>query len=218
MLKELIHKYCNTSFIHKIYFHKEDGEKINQRFTFSSAKGYLDEYLGFYKSLDDFDDVIRLSCLGIFEFNYGGEIYRVRHPHQHHYKNFNGEERGVELIKLHEMSTKLLKCSYSISQSRVFEDIFEIVKHEKINGFGPLAVYDTSVRIGMSMNIRPSNVYLHAGAQKGMANLEEKTFVSLGTSEMDSVSLEILPEELRTLHPIQIENFLCLYKDDFKLL
>ncbi|WP_188014974.1 hypothetical protein [Vibrio harveyi] len=218
MLEKLVYKYSNTPFTPKMKFHRENGEKLEQVFRFSSAKGYLDEYLNFYKSLDDFESVIRLSCLGIFEFSYGGKTIRVRHPHQQHYKNFMGEDRGIEVSKLHDMSTKLLNCSFVLSQTESFEDIFEIVKREKVHGFGPLAIYDTSVRIGASRNIAPTSVYLHAGAQRGMTNLEDKALVSSGVSEKISVPLSDLPDALQPLHPIQIENFLCLYKDEFKSL
>ena len=116
------------------------------------------------------------------------------------------------------MSNKLLKYSFVLSQAENFEDIFEIVKREKIHGFGSLAIYDTSVRIGSSRNIAPTSVYLHAGARKGMMNLENKALVPFGMSEKISVPLTDLPDELQLLHPIQIENFLCLYKDEFKSL
>jgi hypothetical protein len=215
LLDELVYKYCNIPFTPKMDFYDENGINLGRDFTFSSAKNYLDEYLNFYLKLNDLESVIRLSCLGLFDISNDDRIYRVRHPHQHHYINFKGEERGIEVSKLHEMSDNLLKCFSTLYQANTFEDIFEIIKSEKIHGFGPLAIYDTSVRIGFSRKIYPNNVYLHAGAQKGMSNLERKGFVPSRISERSTVPLNKIPEELKLLNPIQIENFLCLYKDHF---
>ncbi len=217
MLEKLVQKYGSTPFRPKMNFYREDGIKISKKFTFTSAKDYLDDYLNYYKKLADFEMVINNSCTGIFEFTYLGSTYRVRHPHQQHYKTHNGEDRGIEVSKLNDMSKKLLNLSEVISKTETFEDLFEIVKKEKVQGFGPLAIYDTSVRIGASLNIAPKKVYLHAGAQRGMTNLEEKKLVPYGISGCvnEPVSVCDLPNELKVLHPIQIENFLCLYKDEF---
>ncbi|ELB2831610.1 hypothetical protein QNE33_004749 [Vibrio alginolyticus] len=215
MLENLVKKYCETPFSPKMKFHRENGERIEKKFIFTSAKSYLDDYLTFYKTLPNLEEVVRHSCFGVFEFNYHGVTYRIRHPHQQHYKTANGEDRGIEVSKLNDMSTKLLKNVTVISQTESFDDIYEIVKKEKISGFGTLAIYDTSVRIGSYLNISPNHVYLHAGAQQGMSNLEDKALVASGASEKAKVPVAELPEALKKLHPIQIENFLCLYKSEF---
>lgn len=215
MLEDLVKNYCETPFSPKMSFHRENGERIERRFRFASAKSYLDDYLSFYKTLPNLEEVVRHSCSGVFEFAYQGATYRIRHPHQQHYKTMKGEERGIEVSKLNDMSTKLLKSITVISQTETFDDLYDIVRKEKISGFGALAIYDTSVRIGSYLNICPNHVYLHAGAQQGMSNLENKALVASGVSEKAKVPVAELPDTLKKLHPIQIENFLCLYKSEF---
>ena len=53
MLERLVQKYGSTPFRPKMNFYREDGIKISEKFTFTSAKDYLDDYLSYYKKLDE---------------------------------------------------------------------------------------------------------------------------------------------------------------------
>jgi hypothetical protein len=41
-----------------------------------------------------------------------------------------------------------------------------------IKGFGELAVYDCSLRVGSYLNLLPDKIYLHAGTRKGAEALK----------------------------------------------
>lgn len=72
-----------------------------------------------------------------------------------------------------------------------------------------LYVYDTTLRIGAKADIQPVHVYLHAGTSDGARHL------GIGGSQ-DRVAISTLPKEVRVLEPDEIEDFLCIYKQDLK--
>lgn len=75
-----------------------------------------------------------------------------------------------------------------------------------VHGIGELYVYDTALRLGVHLGLRPRRVYLHAGTRRGAQ--------ALGLdSRSESLSLNQLPEALRRLRPYEIEDVLCIYKD-----
>ncbi len=75
-----------------------------------------------------------------------------------------------------------------------------------IRGVGELMLYDTSLRIGAKMGLRPRAVYLHRGTRSGAR--------ALGfDGRVKTLAVSSLPSELRTLAPHEIEDVLCIYKD-----
>lgn len=97
----------------------------------------------------------------------------------------------------------------------VFEDYndFESI-HDKVAefakqffGIGDLTIYDTATCIGCPKGIFPKVVYMHLGTQEGANALgvtgsiaEKKQFVAKC-------------KDFERLEPIQIEDFLCIYKN-----
>jgi hypothetical protein len=75
-----------------------------------------------------------------------------------------------------------------------------------IDGIGELYVYDTSLRIGAFLQLSPAHVYLHAGTRAGAR--------ALGFSGVYSIDVSELPREFGNLEPYQIEDCLCIYKDE----
>ena len=218
MLDRYIKEYKTVPFSPRMRFHNAEGDQIKSKFTFPSASSYLDEYLNFYRECKSLEEAIKYSCLGLFEFNYGNKCYEVRHPHQQCYTNKYKQEIGVPTFVLSEMSSILLENINVISNATNFEDLIDTVTDAKISKFGALAIYDTSVRIGAFLGKDPKHVYMHAGARKGIENLELKNIVPNSLSFEEKIEVESLPYDFQALHPIQIENFLCLYKDKFLLL
>jgi hypothetical protein len=80
---------------------------------------------------------------------------------------------------------------------------------------GDLAAYDTALRIGWRLGLKPDYVYLQAGALDGAKELQTKRylFIPLGSR---FISHSSFPVELLVLLPYQIENFLCVFCDDLK--
>jgi hypothetical protein len=91
-----------------------------------------------------------------------------------------------------------------------FEDLHDLVREEigEIRGVGRLMVYDTAVRIAAHRGMEPTRVFLHAGARLGARRL------GLDASA-ESLAVADLPVALRRLRPHEIEDVLCIYKDDF---
>ena len=75
---------------------------------------------------------------------------------------------------------------------------------QKIYGIGPLQIYDTAICF-----CSPSAVYLHAGT-KTAAN-------AMGIYGQTAKSSDFIPKypELSRLTPLQLEDFLCIYKEVF---
>ncbi len=74
-----------------------------------------------------------------------------------------------------------------------------------------LTVYDTAHRIGRYLGVEPNRVYLHAGTMEGAKALGFK-------GNRSFLMRRQLPKEFRTPKPYEIEDCLCIYKDDLKFL
>ena len=82
-----------------------------------------------------------------------------------------------------------------------------------MKGYGILACYDAALRIGVRLNpaVQPTKVYLHCGTREGAAILCDVR----GREFLNKIEL---PPELRDLTPDDIENFLCVCKDELQRL
>jgi hypothetical protein len=98
-----------------------------------------------------------------------------------------------------------------LKNCRSFDDLHALVHStiRGIRGIGELMVYDTALRIGAKMGLRPTVVYLHRGTREGAR--------ALGISGAAKyVELSVLPKELRSLVPDEAEDFLCVFKKQLK--
>lgn len=95
--------------------------------------------------------------------------------------------------------------------ARSFDDLFRLIDSvlKPIPGIGELYVYDTSLRIGAKLNLLPSKVYLHAGTRLGARAL------GLNGSAA-TIEVPALPHAFGALRPHEIEDVLCIFKDEFK--
>ena len=155
-------------------------------------KKSLNNYLKKYSSLKNIEDAIQFGAMA--KLSNGN-----KHPHQRHLK--------VEIMKA--VKNRLLLEVDKIKKCTSFEELIKIVENCKESGFGELAIYDTALRIGSNINIYPEKVYLHAGTEKGAKELGLKFSNRV-------IEVNELPEELKKLKPYEIEDFLCIYKDEFK--
>ena len=147
--------------------------------------------LSYFENLDSLDDAIRFGCLGK-----DGKIH--------------GHQRRVGRKILTKVSKKLLRHADELAACKTFDDLLNCVEEitQRIDRFGVLAVYDTSLRIGSHLGLWPKLVYLHAGTKKGCKALGVNT--AEGIVEMDD-----LPKPIRPLEPYQAEDFLCIFKEQF---
>lgn len=91
-----------------------------------------------------------------------------------------------------------------------FKALYDAVKTLQLKGIGDLTIYDTATMLGCPNGIFPEAVYLHAGAAIGASalgiegELVEKSVFVKRFSAFD------------LLEPIQIEDFLCIYKEQLQ--
>ncbi|MET3684423.1 hypothetical protein ABID56_002560 [Alkalibacillus flavidus] len=125
---------------------------------------------------------------------------------------------------LEDMTKKLLNplIINELHKCQCFDDIFTILYELKEQNFGPLAIYDTSLRLGAIFDLYPSVIYLHQGAFEGALNLLGKDIIQykanyfLNNENYPYITLELLPYELHQLEPYHIENFLCINRNQLK--
>lgn len=104
------------------------------------------------------------------------------------------------LIKLTGIAPALRACAK-------FSDLYVVIESAvgPLNGVGPLYLYDTALRIGAFLKLKPNDVYLQAGALKGAKRL-------LPRVRTRSISPTAFPAPYSALPPYQLENLLCCYR------
>lgn len=121
----------------------------------------------------------------------------------------HGHQRRIKKDAIAAVSKVLLpkKLKSMIS----FEELHAYVSDtcRCINGIGELYIYDAALRIGVSMDLKPELVYLHAGTKIGVR--------ALGLSAKDSsLPVNAFPKPIQKLKPHEIEDFLCIFKEELK--
>ena len=103
---------------------------------------------------------------------------------------------------------KVVKKSFA-----TFDELYEALKESRPKGIGPVAIYDFAIRYGLRQGLQPDEyVYIHAGTAKGLAALSKSGLSKYGHKILKSE----LPEELQHIASIDIENLLCIYKEELK--
>jgi hypothetical protein len=120
-------------------------------------------------------------------------------------------QRRLTKAALREALGNLLEESDAMEQARDFDTLLRLIGAvvKPIHGIGELYVYDTSLRIGAKLNLFPTRVYLHAGTKVGARAL------GLDGSAA-TLRVSALPREFRTLEPHEVEDVLCIFKDELK--
>jgi hypothetical protein len=193
-----------------------DGEEIDKWFEFESRAKFLDSYLDYYRQLPNLKSAINDACSAKFKILYEGQEYVLKHSHQEEFKDSDGNTRGVKNIVLSSMASKLILKENQLSETQTFDEVYEIVKKIKVSGFGELSSYDAAIRISTYLGFKPTDVYLHAGTLIGAKYLEDKGLIPEESLLETKLPINIFPEPIQELEAIQIENFLCSYKNDLK--
>ncbi len=122
-----------------------------------------------------------------------------RHPHQ----------RRIPRALLEQAEARLQGIGRKLVSANNFAELHRAVKTEigSLKGIGTLTVYDVAHRIGAHLKKAPERVYLHAGTRIGA-----RTFGISG----DSFDPKILPKPFSRLAPSEIEDCLCIYKDELR--
>lgn len=104
-------------------------------------------------------------------------------------------------------------CGIGFSGLKTFDELHTLVRRTigRIRGIGPLTIYDTAHRIGAYLGLRPEFVYLHAGVRSGAK--------ALGLDyRAHKLPMSVLPEAFHRLLPEQVEDCLCIYRDELRAL
>jgi hypothetical protein len=124
---------------------------------------------------------------------------RKRHPHQ----------RRIPKTVLEQAEVRLQAIGRKLANAGDFAALHGLVEGEigSIKGIGALTAYDIAHRIGAHFGKAPRLVYLHAGTRTGA-----RVFNISG----DSFDPRILPKAFSRLAPSEIEDCLCIYKDELR--
>lgn len=122
-----------------------------------------------------------------------------RHKHQ----------RRIPRSLLEEVEGRLQEIRHKLANAPDFAALYGLVKGKigPIKGIGALTVYDISHRIGAHFGKKPELVYLHAGTRTGA-----RVFNITG----DFVDPKNLPKEFSRLEVSEIEDCLCIYKNELR--
>lgn len=157
-------------------------------------------YLEWYEQSENITEAIRRAALARTPKG-------TKHSHQRH----------IPKLILERFQRNLRAVEAELQNSNEFNSIYDLVKKQKVDGIGPLATYDTALRIGAYRRALPKMVYLHAGTRKGVKNLA-KRFSDPGlmkASNGETILVGELPPPIGDLEPWEIEDFMCIYKNDF---
>jgi hypothetical protein len=173
--------------------------------TVDGLEGAVNDYLAYHRPLAAeelayFSDVLTSDEEAVSKAALAEMHNRKRHPHQ----------RRIPGSALKVSEEVLLANFTTLRRAKSFDDLIDHVDNliRPIPDIGELTVYDTALRIGARFNLKPTRVYLHAGARDGARALGFDG--RRATIEMDE-----LPEPLRMLSAREVEDLLCIYKDSF---
>jgi hypothetical protein len=121
-------------------------------------------------------------------------------------------QRRITKAALQQALEILLNQERKIHRSRNFGDLFNLIDRAltPVRGIGELYIYDTSLRIGAKLNLSPTRVYLHAGTRDGARSLG-------ADAAAVTVDMAALPPESYCLEPHEIEDILCIFKNELNM-
>ena len=180
-------------------------DRADRLTTFSSiVQDYRDHY---DNDKTDQESWFGLECKSLGEAIARATASKLRHG------NYNSHQRRINKSVFGSAERALLKIESQFAATATFDDVLRLVDTalKGISGAGELFRYDVADRIGCYLKLRPDQIYLHAGVRIGVENL------GLGVSQT-SISLSELNGRFENLSAPEIENLLCIYKDQMKLL
>ena len=121
-------------------------------------------------------------------------------------KRFSHQYR-IPLAVLSRAKSLLAEKAPRLKTCRSFHELHACLTKAlaSVRGIGELYTYDTALRLGAFLNLKPEHVYLHAGTRAGARALGFS--VAAGYVEFSA-----LPKAIQVLQPHEVEDFLCIYK------
>jgi hypothetical protein len=164
------------------------GHIVSEYVTNNRAR--CNDELGWFRRQRSLSSAIRFAGLAM--------VHNKKHPHQHR----------LSRTALHTACNVLLGHEREIRRCESFDELHALLNTllQGTEGVGELYIYDTASRIGARLDLWPTKVYLHAGTREGAR--------ALGFDGRPSIEVADLRKELRRLKPYEIEDFLCICKDE----
>ena len=118
-------------------------------------------------------------------------------------------QRRIPSRVLEEAELRLQAIEQSLAKASDFDAVHRLLNERigGIDGIGALTVYDIAHRICAYLRKEPTRVYVHAGTRVGA--------LALGI-EGDVFDPRILPKAFSRLSASEVEDCLCIYKDDLR--
>lgn len=120
-------------------------------------------------------------------------------------------QRRIPLAALQESHRRLQGVAAAVQACTTFTELHHLVEKTiaDIPGIGELTLYDTALHIGAYLELKPDAVYIHRGVRSGLS--------ALGLFHgQHRITVNELPEPFHRLQPHEIEDCLCIYKDELK--
>ncbi len=166
-------------------------ESIVQKYI-AVYSGPVEKEMRWFATQSDLEKTVEVATLSVLPKG-------KRHPHQ----------RRIPQRSLAQ-AWKRLRAE-DLARPQCFDSLHQLIREKigGIHGIGALTVYDVATRIGAYRGLKPGYVYLHAGTREGAR--------ALGLMGKDGkVEVSLLPAPYRKLTPGQIEDCLCIYKDEIR--
>ncbi|MBI6875571.1 hypothetical protein [Clostridium aciditolerans] len=170
----------------------------------------FEEQLEKFKEIEDYDELIYHS---VFKIGSDDKVLA-----QDNILRFNMANNMYQCLKDDLIKEKI---SNSLCFTDILDTVYSLRRNNIIKYFGPLNLYDCSLRIGAHYNIYPSRVYVHCGSITGAKNLFKNKYDNIikyynSDNSFPYIPINSLPEELQNLEPHYIEDFLCKFATSFE--
>ena len=125
-------------------------------------------------------------------------------------KRFRHQNR-IPRLALTKAMRRLRRIEKQLVRIKTFDKLHDLIDQtvRSIDGIGELYVYDTALRLGAQLRLKPRRVYLHAGPREGARILRVPDYLS------KHVVKRKLRPELHKLPAAAIEHFLCSMRREF---
>lgn len=124
--------------------------------------------------------------------------------------------RRIPQIALEECCERLVSRLELIGRITSFEQLLEFIEtvvgrphddEDRVHGVNEMYFYDVAHAIADQLGLDIDAVYLHRGTREGAVNLGLD-------GKLRTLQVDTLPKPLQRLTPEEIEDFLCVYKDE----
>ena len=210
-LEQILHSYKTERY--KLYSDVYNNTKVSGLLGYTDYLTYFENYLGYYKTIDDTSQLIKYAVKGLFVNK--GTLYI--HPHQKVWRDKSGREQGIRDEVGNEVMENINENMYHFEkalETKSFDELYDFIREQKTYKFGGTDIYDTALRIGSKYDIKPKTVFLHAGSLIGLKALETKKLIEEDLSLSKTVALSEFPSIFKGMEAMHIEDFLCIKKVD----